>query len=134
MVVADFSSPPNTVDASIRADNSGVPGIRLESFSFTGDLGDGNAPTTLLFNSTLHPPLLSGQQYWIAVTSGNANNAILWKNNSVGDDRNAMLDFGSDNTWEATNGADPAFRVIGIVPEPAMLAPLVLLSLARPRR
>jgi hypothetical protein len=136
VVVANFHNPPNTVDASIRADNAGTPGTTLESFSFTGDLdfADSNSPKTIKFNSVLNPPLVDGATYWIALTSGNPDKSILWKNNSIGDNRNAQRDFGNDNTWEPAEFSEPAFRVRGAVPEPAVLALVWLFPLLAGRR
>jgi hypothetical protein len=134
VVVANFGAPPHTVAASIRDDNAGTPGTILESFSFIGDLGDSNNPTTIFLDSVSNPLLLDGATYWVALTSGDPDKRILWKNNSVGDDRNAQHDFDSDNTWEAEGDAEPAFRVRGAVPEPAALALLWLFPLLARRQ
>jgi PEP-CTERM motif len=95
----------------------------IESFSET--VTAPVPPTLFTINSALHPILLSGNQYWIAVTAGSGINSSIdgaWKMNVIEDvgpvaqgaDLSSLIPF---------NSLRPAFEVEGTrvaaVPEPS---------------
>ena len=102
-----------------------TPGILLETMTWTGSAI--TARQTILVNSTLHTPLLTGQTYWLAMTPTDPTAAVLWVNNSAGPG-GAALDITAARTnsagtdpWVLAEGAEPAFRITA-VPEPSTWA------------
>jgi len=125
-----WSSGPNAGDIWLMSDSGGEPGVILESFHID-NLPTFTASNTALAigNSTLHPLLSAGVQYWlIASADGDSFLSLNW--NITGDTGLASRD--DNGPWgvgpDATAGA---FRVNGTlaalaVPEPATLTLLGL--------
>ena len=87
-----LSSGPNELDVALRADASGLPGVVIEAFHFTGAMGlfgDSNPP--LIANSVLQPTLQAGERYWVTASvpydpgNPNATTTAIWNRNSTGD-------------------------------------------------
>ncbi len=62
------------VDVAILADDSGVPGASLESFSLV--LGQAGGVSTL--TSATHPLLTAGNQYWLSVGPAATSASVGW--------------------------------------------------------
>jgi hypothetical protein len=74
----------NQVNVSVMTDAAGLPGAVLESFSFTGQMGQfGFVNPLLVGTSVVHPLLTPGTNYWLAA-------------------------FAPDPTWAAWNKASPS--------------------------
>lgn len=132
LVVGGFSMDPNAVSVTLRADAAGAPGAALETLTYSGNFGD---RSTISLSSLTHPLLSVGSTYWLTVTSATPDKAILWANNSTGDDRNGLIDYGSDGSYDPSADVNPAFRITGTVPEPAALLGAALgATLLRRRR
>jgi hypothetical protein len=131
LIALTHISGTNTATIILTADAGGKPGATIESFTANNlpQFGTtGNSPETL--NSTLHPLLQAGTQYWV-VASAASPTLDEWNLNST-------ADFGLHGT--NTNGAGfvtdndsrGAFEVTGTltqavaVPEPSTLALLGL--------
>ena len=98
--------PVSPFTVSLDSDSSGVPGSAIESFSVTGATLDSNPLITL--TSSLNSPLLAGIQYWIAVTTSDANatagDSIVWNNNTVGDTSAQANSVDGGTTWSSISG------------------------------
>lgn len=141
---AEFVLASNATSGNVRVrlftDNAGLPGSLLETIDYTGALTPFGDPVTILFASTVHPILAEDTTYWLAVSfHTEAHNAYL-SNNSVGLDIAAAGELTNSGDWFSSDGIDPAFRVIGVVPESvpepasALLLTMGALALVRRRR
>jgi hypothetical protein len=73
----------DSVTVDLDADAGGSPGTVLESWNVTGltayDWPTGSAQGSILTEpSLLHPQLISGDTYWVAVAAGTSNTAAAW--------------------------------------------------------
>jgi hypothetical protein len=141
LALSCFVTCPDAFSISITTDGGDQPGTALESFSVAGTalgpLGTDNAP--ILVDSTLHPLLTAGTQYWVTVAS-DLNDSIEWNVNSTGDTADQAISTDGGATWFSPSGQTPgAFEVVGApvvssVPEPGtaglLLSALVLCGLA----
>jgi hypothetical protein len=115
----------NQAEVTLAADNAGVPGATIESFSLTG-LGAFGDPDLVQANSVLNPELLAGVQYWIVVSPSNSDTWDAWNWNSTG----VVGGWGDTGSgWSGdTESTTAAFEVDGAsaVPEPATMTLLGL--------
>ena len=123
---ASIVSGTNAIGVALLADSGGVPGTTLESWTVSG-LGQYPALTPPeVVISTLHPTLLAGQQYWLALTMGDSTTFAVWHNNSIGvTGPGYVISDGRGTLYEGDTGFVGAFRVEGTssaVPEPSTLA------------
>ena len=132
---------PNQVDVFLMSDSVGLPGNVLEAFHLTGLPTTGLTPLTSM-TSALHPLLMSGTPYWVAVTGGTQTSFGMW---------NLVPESGTMVSRDITNGIDGgwhlggnpgtptlALRVNGdAVPEPdttlSIFVGLLLLAIVRLR-
>jgi hypothetical protein len=77
----DLVSGPNVADIFLMSDAGGLPGAVLESFHLTGELTSG-ANSLVTINSTHHPLLSAGSQYWI-VAAGGPSSFVTWAQNEL---------------------------------------------------
>jgi len=123
----------NSLKISLAADNSGLPGATLESFSLSSLT---YYPGTILSVSSItNPLLLNGGVYWVVLEAGASNTEAAWCSSQPHVDGPSAWNNGTD--W-ATNAPNfQAFRVTS-VPEPGTVSLLILgaaVSLLRlPRR
>jgi hypothetical protein len=110
---------------SLDSDGGDQPGATLESFTVAGTslggLGNNNAP--IMLTSVLHPTLVSGTQYWLAVTATVAD-SISWNWNLTGDTSDQAISTDGGATWFSPSGLTPgAYEIDGAsaVPEPGTL-------------
>lgn len=126
-----IGSCPDPFTVSLNSDSGDSPGTALESFVVAGgSLGlfsNNNAPITL--TSVLFPALVSGTQYWLAVT-GPDTDTVAWNSNSTGDASDQALSFDGGANWFSPSGQTPgAFEINGsggAAPEPGTI--LLLLT------
>lgn len=116
----------NNFTVSLNADNSGVPGAAIETFSNV--VVPLNNSTDLTLNSVLHPTLTAGTSYWLVAIAGNSATQGLW---SFASSSTPMGTVGSSDdggaSWVASTGQTlPVFQINGVVPEPASLSLLAL--------
>jgi hypothetical protein len=133
-----FFSCPDPVTVSLDANNAGVPGAVLESFNVLGPLlgafGSNNSP--LVLTSVLHPLLVAGTQYWVAVST-DLNDSVVWNWNSTGDASSEAISTNGGTTWFAPSGLTPGAYQVNATPEPravVLLATVVLVLLGWKRR
>jgi hypothetical protein len=116
----------NSVTVSLAANNGGVPGATIESFSVSGlgNFGVNNPPVTV--NSTTHPLLTAGTEYWVTATTGSGLDA--WNFNNINDIGIHAFSTNGGSSWTGNTDTRDAFRVTGTpsagaaVPEPGTLA------------
>jgi hypothetical protein len=103
------------VDLSLFADNGGSPGTLIESYTALVTTRFGTCCSVLTINSSNHPLLIAGAEYWLIASSAN-NLLMAWNSNSIG----AMtLHYDSSTPTGIYRGDTDAFRVDEAVPEPA---------------
>jgi hypothetical protein len=133
-------SCPGAVGVSLTADNADQPGLVLESFVVAGGtlgpIATNNPPLFLL--SVLHPSLIVGTRYWVAVGAGLTDN-VAWNLNTTGDVSDQAISTDNGATWFSPSGNTPgALEVDAAAPEPGSFALLVggglLVSLIHRRR
>jgi hypothetical protein len=111
------------VNIWLLTNSGGFPGGILESFSLINAATI--APIIVSANSTAHPMLLAGVEYWIAIAPPDLiNGKIGWLFNSTGATAPYISARVGAGPWGFGSSGDsttqPAFRVIGdAVPEPA---------------
>jgi hypothetical protein len=126
------------VNIQIAADNGGLPGVVLESFtaSVTNLVWSPGAYVSVV--STVHPLLSAGTSYWVlATTTTNNTDAWYWSNNGVlGTKYNSVVISGIATPTVYMNQTLAAFNVWedplapGITPEPSTyVAGIALLGL-----
>lgn len=119
-------SGTNQLTAFLMSDAAGAPGVVLETFALSNLPAPPGFPSPLLtINSTLHPTIAAGQQYWFAVTGGPETFGIWSQNLLQGDpaDGGASQSFigGVPQSWIVGSGSRTgALQVSGdAVPEPS---------------
>jgi hypothetical protein len=133
---------PSNFTVSLDSDNGDQPGATIESFTVLGSslglLGVNNAP--IILTSILHPTLVSGTQYWLAVIAP-LTDTVVWNSNSTGDTSDQALSIDGGATWFSPSGQTPgAYEIDGAssIPEPGTLLLLatggVLIGLKRKLR
>jgi hypothetical protein len=107
------------VGVSLNADTGNQPGLTLESFVVAGGalgpIGTNNAPVVLL--SVLHPSLILGTQYWIAVAAG-LTDSVSWNLNTTGDVSDQAISSDNGASWFSPSGNTPGALEVNAVPEP----------------
>ena len=132
-------SCPDAVGVALTADNADQPGLVLESFVVggmtLGPIATNNPPLFLL--SALHPSLIVGTRYWVAVGAG-LTNTVAWNLNTTGDVSDQAISTDNGATWFSPSGNTPGALEVDAVPEPGSFALLVggglLVSLIHRRR
>jgi len=83
-LAAGWVTGPNQLNVSVMTDVAGAPGVVLESFSFTNQMGQfGFVNPLLVGTSVVHPLLTPGTNYWLVASA-------------------------PDPTWAAWNKASPS--------------------------
>ena len=78
-------SGSNELDVWLMSDAVGQPDAIIESFHFSGAMGAfGNLNPLLSANSTLHPVLTGGTQYWLIASAPEAGTWAAWNENTIG--------------------------------------------------
>lgn len=81
-LAAWISGGTNDISVTLRADNGGLPGTVLETFSFTNQLAPSSATPSaaniLTGTSLLNPLLTAGNQYWLIAEPGAADTYAAW--------------------------------------------------------
>jgi hypothetical protein len=118
------SSPADPLTIALVRDSGGQPGSVVESLTFNAGTLTGfpsNAATVTL-NSMTNPLLVSGQSYWLEVSS-DLNNTVSWYFNNSSDATNSQ-DVSIDGGASWAGGLTPsAFQLNGTaVPEPSSIA------------
>ncbi len=121
-----INSGANSIVVSLAADNGGIPGIAIESFSISG-LMSPYPGSILSVSSSTHPSLSDGLSYWVVLEAGAADTAAGWCDSLPHVDGTAAWDGGAG--WKTTSNGVQAFRV-NAVPEPATVSFLVLAGAA----
>jgi hypothetical protein len=131
-------SCPDAVGVSLTADSADQPGLVLESFVLAGgalgSIGINNPPLFLL--SVLHPSLIVGTRYWVAVGAGLTDN-VAWNLNTTGDVSDQAISSDNGATWFSPSGNTPGALEVDAVPEPGsfmLVGGAFLLSLLLYRR
>jgi len=133
-------SCPDPFGVSLTTDVGDQPGVVLESFvvagSALGPIGINNPPVLLL--SVLHPALITGTRYWIAIGAG-LTDTVSWNLNTTGDVSDQAISTDNGATWFSPSGNTPgALEVDAPVPEPGssglLVSGAVLLNLLRRSR
>ncbi len=123
----------NRIFLDLYDDAGGQPGSVLESAIIDGQMGQfgqNNLPIVALFSgNTL---LADGVQYWV-IASTDTDTWAAWNLNSTGDTRPHA--FRADmGPWTISENTRGAFRVIGSLPAPGVLALFGLAGLGARRR
>ena len=131
-------SCPGPVGVSLNADNGDQPGLVLESFVVAGGnlgpIGTNNPPLFLL--SVLHPSLIVGTQYWVAVGAG-LTDSVSWNLNTTGDVSDQAISSDNGASWFSPSGNTPGALEVDSVPEPGssgLVGAALVLSLLLQRR
>lgn len=135
-IAAFLGAGSPSVRLAVLADNSGVPGIEIESL---GTMSTTQSASIIQFNSSTHPLLEAEQRYWVGVFPGGADTWAAWCYVGSGTEGLSAEDKGSG--WTGYEGglcamrveADPAAPVVPEIPA-ATLAPLGLAVLGLIRR
>jgi hypothetical protein len=112
---------PGPVGVSLTTDTADHPGLVLESFvvpgGTLGPIGTNNSPLFLL--SVLHPALIMGTKYWVAVGAGLTDTAA-WNLNTTGDLSDQAISTDGGSTWFSPSGNTPGALAVEAeaVPEP----------------
>jgi hypothetical protein len=116
-------SANDSVAVELTADNAGRPGAVLESYTL---ISLPFVPAKIItIDSTVHTELVAGDFYWLAVVPLTDTTAGGWNDNSIG--AQGLTIQSSDAAFlTGTPGffstGQSAFRITGVVPEPASLA------------
>lgn len=124
----------NEVDIWLMDSAADTPDTILESWHFTGAMGNVGDPP-ILATSEANTPLEAGTQYWLAVSAPVADSIVGWHWNDTGAMGHSSLRTNGGDWVPAGDPTLGAFRV-SVVPEPAALALLAggTLVLRRRRR
>jgi hypothetical protein len=121
-----FGTNTDVINVALTNNVGGLPGGVIESFSIgTGILGTLGDPNPLIVeNSSLHPSLLAGTQYWITVSLAAATSSVAWNWNNTSDPADEALSLDGGTTWGSYGLTPGAFEVDGTpatVPEPGTI-------------
>ncbi|MCE5325711.1 MAG: PEP-CTERM sorting domain-containing protein [Planctomycetaceae bacterium] len=125
-VATVWDSGTNSLVVSVAADNAGIPGTTIESFSLSG-LMTGEPGSIVSMTSTLHPLLSNGSSYWVVLEAGAEDASAAWCDSLLSVEGTHAWDEG--NGWQSVTSKPQAFRVTA-VPEPATMSLLALGGLA----
>jgi hypothetical protein len=118
------------VTVQLRADAGGQPGAVIETYSATTTGQFGSQNPLVFVDSTSHPLLLAGTQYWV-IASSDSGSDNPWNLNSTGDSGPHALSTDGGTTFSVVTKTRGAFLVEGTaVPEPASLTLLGLGAIA----
>ena len=113
-LAAGIVTGPNLLNVSIMTDVAGAPGVVLESFSFTNQMGQfGFANPLLVGTSVAHPLLTPGTNYWLAASSPDPAWAA-WNKASpmlIGPHAQSL----GGGPWNVVPDSAEAFRINGMV-------------------
>ena len=125
-------SGSNELDVFLYNDNAGVPGDLLESFHFSDAMQLFGSTALLAADSSLHPTLAGGSQYWLSALPSDVNTGAGWNANALGQSGyQALFDYAGGGTWVPDDGQSTqgAYRISGselpfpappgVVPEPS---------------
>jgi|SRR4051812_18712514 hypothetical protein len=112
---------------SLAADQGGSPGNLIETVGTANAVAPytGTGSGVVSVTSSTHSQLVAGTTYWIVLSAGPGNDDV-WKTNIVSDVNRGASKHASD-AW-IVGFSNPGFRVNASVPEPNMLASLLLLG------
>jgi len=101
----------NQMTVSLRSDAAGQPGVVLESFAFTGQMGKAFELNPPLVGTSVSQPLLTpGTNYWL-IASAPASTAAVWNKSSPEvSGLHAASYYGGEWEFYSTLGA---FRING---------------------
>jgi len=124
-----FVSRGDEADVFLMGDAAGSPASLLESFHF-GNLATSAAIITL--NSATHPELISGQRYWLGLSTGPEPTLVTWLS-IPGFATGLVANRRGEGPWRVVNISGesiPAFSVTGTsavspTPEPSSLFLLI---------
>jgi hypothetical protein len=123
--VVSYSGGTDQMRVTLRLDNSGLPGSVIETIVVSGLNEDFGNPEVFTVQSSLHPVLLEGVTYWLAISAVDDDTRIFWRENSTGQIGDTAASFDSEMTWQLDDPPNetPAFRVTATaVPEAHALA------------
>jgi hypothetical protein len=141
-----FICTGDLINVSLDANNGGVPGAALASFTVS-DLtlpafGTANSPITLTWSGAV-VLLTGGTPYWVTASDPAGVDTIAWNWNDTGDVSSQAVSTNAGANWFAPSGQTPsAYEVDGkaavsAIPEPRSVALLVsvllALALCKPR-
>ncbi|MEJ2703846.1 MAG: choice-of-anchor R domain-containing protein [Sedimentisphaerales bacterium] len=82
-LAASLAGGPNELDVWLMTDVAGEPGLPIEAFSFTGEMGPAGQGNPLLVGySTLHPILSPGTNYWLVGSTPSGQTQAEWMKSS----------------------------------------------------
>jgi hypothetical protein len=121
--VVSYSGGTDQMQVTLRLDNSGLPGSVIETIVVSGLNEDFDNSAVFTVQSSLHPVLLAGVSYWLAISAVDDDTRIFWRENSTGQIGDTALSFDGGTMWESISNETPAFRVTATaVPEAHALA------------
>lgn len=135
------------LNAFLLSSSGNMPGAVLESFSLTGVATV--QPSIISFTSRVHPLLLSGTQYYVALAPAdliNSKDGFLFNTTGAVASPSKFLSIGSGPFAGNAGSIQPAFRVTGdtnppAIPEPSTwlmsvsgLSALMLVAVRRARQ
>jgi hypothetical protein len=121
-----LATGPNELDVWLMSDDSGSPGSIIESFEYTGTSGSSNE-SVITLQSTTHPYLSAGTEYWLAAAPVDLLNSwFVWQNNDQGITGSYAQRVGSGSWMDGTSDINlPAFEITSEIvstPEPNLRA------------
>lgn len=125
--VASLFRGTNEITLSLVNNNQGVPDTvssTLESWTFTGQMGQfGTTAPILTADSILNPLLQAGTFYWLVMSPPVSDTWAEWNVNSIGDIGPVSFSFDGGSTWSVGQPASRGvFRVNSTaVPEPSTI-------------
>lgn len=110
--VATFMvSGDNSLKVSLTADNGGLPGTVIESFSLTDSMSHFSG-TILSIPSITNPQLQNGGVYWVVLEAGAPNTEAIWCSSQPHVDGTSAWNNGVE--WGSNAPYFQAFRVTAV--------------------